>query len=777
MRDTLEHHKLNLHDNKKSPPQPPLPGLPPQPLACLPPPPSPPQPPTNVAEKKGGNVIAHQTNKEGGKKEGSRPLFHTDSKSPDWTCNLCHTKNVSHLKLCSKCPGKQMHYEDHTIAMKAGDWGCTVCGNQKNFAYRATCYRCNSPRLPHARSTAGVGNKRCSGGKIISANIGEASEKLWKSPQHASDILDTRQYPEGDQVAQMEHDRLLEQEKQFDSMFEKWEANFEQWKSDNETNPDWDYVQSHIDDMNKLREKMLKRREALNRKREQLLGIPNVGGVPLAKPTEAEGRKKLMEKRWSQAEREGVEDNSSLLNKPKNIFQNSCPDDSSRKTSGSTSPISSKEENQFYFRREPLSRNKSSCSQTSNDSLFERRPPKRIEEYWNPRISDVIDYGRGRDMPPKVPKVIDYGHGDSFGAADNDRASSRGHPSAPIISASSKSLQKSDQLGFKAKTEKVEEAGMGTITNIGDLLEPPGRYIRPPKIIVILRGLPGSGKTHFAKSIRAKESDLGSDAPRILDLDAYFEADGEYDYDEAMAGKYRCIFMKTFKKNIDDGLFSFIIVDSVNDKTDHFREMWSYAKQKGFEVYIAEFLGDPVRCAKRNVHSRSLEAVQMLNIGWELTPRYMNRLDLSTYLDLGEIEHVEMEEKPCTDNKVEDEDTTVKEDDHTSKIQFKISKWEVMENDQKLAQLDGISGRRLNRQSSPKHESIENWLESHTECDNDRKKVRWADIEERRKQLKMRELGFIVGSCSNWIDQKAEPFDARKALEKTKLIPNRLEAE
>ena len=55
--------------------------------------------------------------------------------------------------------------------------------------------------------------------------------------------------------------------------------------------------------------------------------------------------------------------------------------------------------------------------------------------------------------------------------------------------------------------------------------------------------------------------------------------------------------------------------------------------------------------------------------------------------------------------------------------------------------------------------------------------VRWADIEERRKQLKMRELGFIVGSSSNWIDQKADPFDARKALEKTKLIPNRLEAE
>lgn len=51
-----------------------------------------------------------------------------------------------------------------------------------------------------------------------------------------------------------------------------------------------------------------------------------------------------------------------------------------------------------------------------------------------------------------------------------------------------------------------------------------------------------------------------------------------------MAEKYRGLFLKTFKKNIDDGLFSFIIVDSVNEKRDHFHEMWSYAKKKGFEV-------------------------------------------------------------------------------------------------------------------------------------------------------------------------------------------------
>ena len=210
--DTLEHHKNNLHGSEKSHPQP-LPGLSP--------PRSSSQVHTNMAETEGGNGIPDQMN----------------------------------------------------VAVRGGDWSCTICGNQKNFANRVTCYRCNSPRQPHAQSAAGGRSKRCSGGKIISANVAEASEKLWKSPQHLSDILDNRQCPEGDQVAQMEHDRLLDQEKQFDSMFEKWEANFEQWKSDNENNPDWDYVQSHIEDMNKLREKMLNRREALSRKREQLLGM------------------------------------------------------------------------------------------------------------------------------------------------------------------------------------------------------------------------------------------------------------------------------------------------------------------------------------------------------------------------------------------------------------------------------------------------------------------------------------------------------------------------
>ena len=44
---------------------------------------------------------------------------------------------------------------------------------------------------------------------------------------------------------------------------------------------------------------------------------------------------------------------------------------------------------------------------------------------------------------------------------------------------------------------------------------------------MILRGLPGSGKSFVAKNLKAKEADMSSETPRILSIDDYFEVDGE----------------------------------------------------------------------------------------------------------------------------------------------------------------------------------------------------------------------------------------------------------
>ena len=58
----------------------------------------------------------------------------------------------------------------------------------------------------------------------------------------------------------------------------------------------------------------------------------------------------------------------------------------------------------------------------------------------------------------------------------------------------------------------------------------------------------------------------------------------QYEYEAALEENYRSSLIKSFKKQIDDGYFSFIMVDCINNLTKHYEEMWSYAKQKGFEV-------------------------------------------------------------------------------------------------------------------------------------------------------------------------------------------------
>jgi hypothetical protein len=58
----------------------------------------------------------------------------------------------------------------------------------------------------------------------------------------------------------------------------------------------------------------------------------------------------------------------------------------------------------------------------------------------------------------------------------------------------------------------------------------------------------------------------------------------EYEYEAAMEKHYRSSLLKAFRKTVNDGYFPFIIVDCVNHQVKHFEEMWSYAKQKGFQV-------------------------------------------------------------------------------------------------------------------------------------------------------------------------------------------------
>ncbi|PKA64495.1 hypothetical protein AXF42_Ash007240 [Apostasia shenzhenica] len=124
-----------------------------------------------------------------------------------------------------------------------------------------------------------------------------------------------------------------------------------------------------------------------------------------------------------------------------------------------------------------------------------------------------------------------------------------------------------------------------TFVDASQLFKHPYRASRPDRIVIILRGLPGSGKSYLAKAIRDLEVENGGGVPRIHAMDDYFmievekaeDNDGsklsgsarskkqamkkviEYCYEPEMEEVYRSSMLKAFKKTLDEGTFTFVI--------------------------------------------------------------------------------------------------------------------------------------------------------------------------------------------------------------------------
>lgn len=123
------------------------------------------------------------------------------------------------------------------------------------------------------------------------------------------------------------------------------------------------------------------------------------------------------------------------------------------------------------------------------------------------------------------------------------------------------------------------------VIDASHLFRLPHRAIRPDRIVIILRGLPGSGKSYLAKMLRDLEVENGGNAPRIHSMDDYFmtevekveEIEGskssssgkskkriskkvmEYCYEPEMEEAYRSSMLKAFKKTLEEGIFTSII--------------------------------------------------------------------------------------------------------------------------------------------------------------------------------------------------------------------------
>ncbi|KAJ9677353.1 hypothetical protein PVL29_022372 [Vitis rotundifolia] len=206
------------------------------------------------------------------------------------------------------------------------------------------------------------------------------------------------------------------------------------------------------------------------------------------------------------------------------------------------------------------------------------------------------------------------------------------------------------------------------------LFKQPHRVGRPDHVVIILRGLPGSGKSYLAKMLRDLEVESGSDAPRIYSMDDYFMTEVEkveesesmksfsargkkpivkkvmeYCYEPEMEEAYRASMLKAFKKTLEEGVFTFIIVDDRNLRVADFAQFWATAKRSGYEVYLLEAsYKDPAGCAARNVHGFTQDDIQRMAGQWEEAPSMYLQLDIKSLFqgdDLKEsgIQEVDMD--------------------------------------------------------------------------------------------------------------------------------------
>ncbi|CAL8468069.1 g7608 [Coccomyxa elongata] len=192
------------------------------------------------------------------------------------------------------------------------------------------------------------------------------------------------------------------------------------------------------------------------------------------------------------------------------------------------------------------------------------------------------------------------------------------------------------------------------VSPVEDLLRRPGRAKRPKLIAVVIRGLPGSGKSLIARRLRDAEVEAGGSGPRIHCIDDYFvtevekevwekDASGkqrlkrvqetEYCYEADMEGVYKASLLKAFRRTVEEGRSTFVIVDAPNPRVEDFKPYWDAGQRAGYEVYVLQAPEtDPKVCFKRNVHGRTLEDIRAAARQWEAAPPSYPQLDPSWLL-------------------------------------------------------------------------------------------------------------------------------------------------
>lgn len=130
---------------------------------------------------------------------------------------------------------------------------------------------------------------------------------------------------------------------------------------------------------------------------------------------------------------------------------------------------------------------------TYNDNSYDNRNRKPFETdriIFSSSSSNRRSFSERDDVKTDLNKEINYESDKSLTREEQD----------PFADFESFASPPKPNFDFKPATDVKKD-----IMLIEDLLNKPGRFNRPPRIVIILRGPPGSGKTFLAKLIKDKE--------------------------------------------------------------------------------------------------------------------------------------------------------------------------------------------------------------------------------------------------------------------------------
>lgn len=134
------------------------------------------------------------------------------------------------------------------------------------------------------------------------------------------------------------------------------------------------------------------------------------------------------------------------------------------------------------------------------------------------------------------------------------------------------------------------------------------------KLAIIMRGVPGSGKSTMARQLAQL---LGYNDDVIHSTDNYFIVNGEYQFDPSKIRENHTKNFEAFKADCEEGL-DVVICDNTNTQKWEYERYVSVARDNGYAVaLISTPMLSVEESFERNTHEVPRESIQAMISRWE----------------------------------------------------------------------------------------------------------------------------------------------------------------